>query len=147
MERSKVDEYLQHGIHGAMETKSSERLKFLTSLRERVIVALTEEQVKEKDVFPQVVALMKENASAHLFLNGHLDYQYLSKYIKIASAANLEFTIVTNKDYYSELGLVLAANTAINKEDIYIDSKMAINYELAEENDKGLFSGIKNLFK
>lgn len=145
MSNSKMDDYLQQGIHGVKETNPDERRKFLTALRERVIVALTTSQVMEKDVYPQVEQLMKENASAHLFLNGHLDYSYLSKYMKVAKDAKLEYTIVTNKDYESQYGLVLAAETAIDKEDILIEKKMGVSFEQQEE--KGFLSSIKNIFK
>ena len=147
MSNSKMDDYLLQGIHGVKETKPDERRKFLTALRERVIIALTTEQVMEKEVFPQVELLMKEHTSAHLFLNGHLDYSYLSKYMTIARNVKLEYTIVTNKDYQSELGLVLAAETAIDKEEIFIGQKKEISKPIQQQEEKGLLSTIKNIFK
>ncbi len=140
-----MDEYLLQGVHGVPETKPEERQKFLTTLRERVIVALTTEQVKKNEVFPQVEELMKDKYAAHLFLNGHLDYSYLSKYISIAKKNDLEFTIVTNKEYNSDIGLVIAAETAIDKENIYIKTKTPIQIQQQEEKE-GFFSSFKNLF-
>lgn len=144
MSKSKVDEILQQGIHGPKETKPDERRRFLTSLRERVIVALTTQQVMEKEVYQQVETLMKENAAAHLFLNGNLDYSYLAKYIAIAKNVKIEFTIVTNKDYDSDLGLVLANKEAIDKEEIFITKQ--IQYTEAKE-ENGLLSVFQNIFK
>jgi uncharacterized protein YueI len=145
LSNSKMDDYLQQGIHGVKETNPDERRRFLTSLRERVIIALTVEQVMEKEAYPQVEIFMKENSSAHLFLNGHLDYSYLSKYISIAKDSNLEFTMVTNKEYNSDLGLVLAAETAIDKEEIFIKKKFTVKVQ--EKEEKGIFSTIQNIFK
>lgn len=145
MSDSKMDDYLQQGIHGAKETKPDERRRFLTALRERVEVALTVDQVMESEVYEQVESLMKENASAHLFLNGNLDYSYLSKYIKIAKEINLEYTIVTNKDFNSDLGLVLAHDTAIDKEEIFIKKEVA--WEEAKQEKKGFLSIFQNIFK
>jgi uncharacterized protein YueI len=142
---SKLDDYLQQGIHGAKETKPDERRRFLTALRERVVVALTVEQVMENEVYKQVETLMKENSSAHLFLNGHLDYGYLTKYISIAKGINLEYTIVTNKDHQSDLGLVLAQDTAIDKEEIFI--KKQVEIQQAAKEKKGLFSMFQKMFK
>jgi uncharacterized protein YueI len=142
---SKMDDYLLQGIHGVKETRPDERRKFLTALRERVIIALTTEQVME--VFPQVELLMKKHTSAHLFLNGHLDYSYLSKYMTIARNVKLEYTVVTNKDYQSELGLVLAAETAIDKEEIYVGNKKEVSKPVQQKEEKGILSTIKNLFK
>ena len=146
MSGSKVDEYLQQGIHGAKQTKPDERRRFLTTIRERVVIALTQAQVMKKGVEPEVTKLMDENLKAHLFLNGHISYSYLSKYIKEAEKRDIEFTIVTNKDYDSELGLVLAHNYAIDKEDIYLSKKPVVTPVQTEEK-KGFFSGLGKWFK
>jgi uncharacterized protein YueI len=139
MSNSKLDDYLQQGIHGAKQTKPDERRRFLTTLRERVEIALTQAQVMKKGVEPQIEQLMDENPQAHLFLNGNIPYTYLSKYIKAAEKRDIEFTIVTNKEYDSELGLVLAHDHAIDKEDIYLSKKISPVAPPAEEK-KGFFS-------
>ena len=147
MSDSNVDEYLQQGIHGAKQTKPDERRRFLTTLRERTIIALTRAQVMKKGVEPEVAKLMDENLEAHLFLNGNISYTYLSKYIKAAEKRDIEFTIVTNKEYNSELGLVLAHDYAIDKEEIYLTKKKhAVTLESAEKK-KGIFAGLGKLFK
>ncbi|MDF2903147.1 MAG: hypothetical protein K0S25_785 [Bacillus sp. (in: firmicutes)] len=143
-----MDDYLLQGIHGAKETKPDERRRFLTTIRERVVVALTGEQVMEKGIYPKVEILMKENGSAHLFLNGHLDYSNLSKYISIAKSLNLEYTIVTNKDYNSDLGLVLAQEFAIDKEEIFIGKEPETEPVLpTKPEEKGFMSIFQNIFK
>jgi uncharacterized protein YueI len=139
MSNSKLDDYLQQGIHGAKQTKPDERRRFLTTLRERVVIALTQAQVMKKGVEPQIEQLMDENPQAHLFLNGNISYTYLSKYIKAAEKRDIEFTIVTNKEYDSELGLVLAHDHAIDKEDIYLSKKISPVAQPAKKK-KGFFS-------
>jgi uncharacterized protein YueI len=52
-----------------------------------------------------------------------MSYSYLSKYIKSASKYKVEYTIVTNKEHNSEIGLVLAHDYAIDKPDIYVERK------------------------
>ncbi|MGJ7912397.1 YueI family protein [Neobacillus sp. LXY-1] len=120
MNKQTVDEILQQGISGPLETKPEERRKYLGSLRERIIVALTKNQVAESKVYPQVEQLMKEYPEAHLFLNGNMGYEQYSKYIKLASKRKISHTIVTNKEHNTDIGLVLAMDHAIDKEDIYI---------------------------
>ena len=144
MSNSKVDEYLQQGIHGAKEIKPDERKRFLTTLRERVIVALTQQQVMEKEVYPEVETTIKENPNAHLFLNGNLDYSYLSKYSTVAKKLKMEFTIVTNNEYNSDLGLVIASGEAIDKEDIFITKHETTP---TEKEESGLLSVFQNIFK
>lgn len=118
-----IDEYLHQGIHGPKEINPDERRRFLTTLRERVVIALTKEQVTETHTYPEFETAIQANKEAHLYLNGHLDYADLSKYKKIAAAYGVDFTIVTNKDYDSEFGLVLAHDHAIDRDNIFVEKK------------------------
>ncbi|WP_413304245.1 YueI family protein [Bacillus sp. 1P10SD] len=142
MKKPSVEEVLQQGIYGAMETKPDERRKYLGTLRERIIVAMKKSQVAETEVYPQVEQLMKENPQAHLFLNGNMSYEDLSKYVKMANKQKIEHTIVTNKEHDSEIGLVLAMDHAIDKEEIYITKKIAVQEEV--KKSKGIFAKLFN---
>jgi uncharacterized protein YueI len=142
LKKTTVDEVLQQGIYGPLETKPDERRKFLGTLRERIIVALTKGQVGEMEVYPQVEQHMKENPQSHLFLNGNMSYESLSKYVKLATKYKIEHTIVTNKEHDSEIGLVLAMEHAIDKEEIYITKKVTVQQEV--KKNKGFLA---KLFK
>ena len=139
-----MEEVLQQGIYGALETKPDERRKFLGTLRERIIIALMKSQVAEADIYPQVEQEMIKNPQANLFLNGNMNYSNLSKYVKLAAKHNLEHTIVTNKEHDTEVGLLLAMDYAIDKEEIYITKKEIHLPEPEPPKSKGLFS---KLFK
>ncbi|WP_312096057.1 YueI family protein [Niallia sp.] len=144
-----LDDYMQKGMYGAKETKPEERRKFLGTLRERVVIALSQSQVIDSSLYKEIPDAMKKNTGAKLYLNGHLDYSYLSKYIKEANQAKMEYTIVTNKDADSEIGLLIAYDYAINKENIYVGEQKTntAEEELLEENQKkGLFKTIGKWF-
>ncbi|WHY78086.1 YueI family protein [Neobacillus sp. WH10] len=140
MKKTTVDEVLQQGIYGPLETKPDERRKYLGTIRERIIVALYKKQVAETEVYPQIEQSMKEYPGAHLFLNGNMNYEELSKYVKLATKNKIEHKIVTNKEHDTEIGLVLAMDDAIDKEEIFITKKEP-NLEKPQEK-KGLFSKI-----
>lgn len=86
---------------------------------------------------------MKDNPQLHLFLNGHIAYRYLSKYIKKANQYKLEYTIVTNKEYNTKVGLILAHDDAVNKENIYVTKVEKVPQQ--EEENKGIFAFLKKL--
>ncbi|WP_256358235.1 YueI family protein [Bacillus sp. sid0103] len=144
MKKTTVDEVLQQGIYGPLETKPDERRKFLGTIRERIVVALTKSQVAETNVYPQVEQHMKEKPQSHLFLNGNMDYGNLSKYVKLATKYKIEHTLVTNKEHDSEIGLVLAMDHAIDKEDIYITNKVSKPIQQEDKKSKGFFAKIFN---
>ncbi|HEY4553485.1 MAG TPA: YueI family protein [Bacillaceae bacterium] len=123
MKSSNVDEYLQKGIYGPKEIKPDERKKYLGTLRERIVAVLTKSQVMEPGVYPEIIQLMKEHPKAQLLLNGELDYAHLTDYIHAARSNQLSFSIVSNKENRTDIGLVLAYDHAIDKEDIHIQGK------------------------
>lgn len=143
---SKIDDILQQGIYGPKETKPDERRKFLGTIRERIVVALTQPQVREKGIYKQVEDSLKENRQARLYLNGHIEYSVLSKYTKVASNYDVQYTIVTNKNHNSEIGLVLAYDHAIDKEEIYVKKDIPVATP-EESNKKSLFTIFSRFFK
>ncbi|MFC5603806.1 YueI family protein [Sporosarcina koreensis] len=141
-----IDDYIQQGIYGTLQTKPDERRKFLGTIRERIVIALTKEQVREKGIYQEVEDAIKENREARLYLNGNIHYGVLSKYTKIASRYNVNYTFVTNKNHNTEIGLLLAYDHAINKEDIYV-KKPTPTEKPKQTNKKDLFSVFSKLFR
>lgn len=122
--KNDVDEYLQQGIYGKKEIKPEERKKYLGTLRERVIAVLYQSQVAEKEIYPEITQLVQKHPKAFLFLNGNMNDTHYTKYVELASHYKIRYKIVLNKDYNTDLGLVLAEETAIDQENIYIEKKM-----------------------
>lgn len=145
MGKQSVDDILQQGIHGKKEIKPEERRKFLGTLRERIIVALTQSQVRESGVYKEVEEQMRRNPAAHLLLNGNMNYSELSKYVKLASRHNIKHTMVANKEHETDIGLVLAMDHAIDKEEIYITKKVE-EIKVKTKEKKGLFSAFGKIF-
>ncbi|MFC4320367.1 YueI family protein [Litchfieldia salsa] len=118
-----IDDYLERGIYGAKEIKSDERQVFLSTIRERVIIALTDGQVMKSIVYEPIKKLMKQYSDCHLFLDGDISYSYLSKYVKLANSLNVPFTIVDNVQKKTNIGLVLASKHAINKDEVFVSNE------------------------
>lgn len=124
MANKNVEDYLQEGIHGQKQNKPEERNMFLSTLRERVEIALTVGQVMQEGVYKEVTESMTPSQSLTLYLNGSITYSYLSKYIKLANEKNIPFTIVQNKGTNTSIGLVLAHSSAVDKANIYVEDEI-----------------------
>lgn len=146
LHKQSVDDILKEGIYGPKEIKPEEKRKFLGTFRERVLIALSRSQVREREIYPQVEEQMKENSSVRLLLNGNIDYESLSKYVKLAQNHHIEYTIVTNKEQDTDIGLVLAMDHAIDKEDIYVVKKEPA-LQQAQNGGKEKSSIFAKLFK
>ena len=119
-----LEDYIDKGIHGVKETNIDERKKFLSTIKERVILALTNRQVMKNTIYQPIQRLMKQYPDCQLFLDGEINYAYLSKYIKLANKSNVPFTIVDDLKSSTDIGLVLATkNRAINLPNIYIKAE------------------------
>ncbi|MFD2445145.1 YueI family protein [Bacillus sp. CGMCC 1.16607] len=144
MDRDTVDEYLQTGIYGPKEIKPEERKRFLGTLRERIVVALTHGEVRDNSAHLELEKIMKEHSKARLYLNGQIEYSTLSKYIKMAGKIGMPFTIVNNQEVETDIGLVVAYDYAIDKEDIFL--KKGTKHQVIQQNDSGLLKKLKKLF-
>ncbi len=138
-----IDDYLENGIYGQKQTKPDERRKFLGTLRERIVIALTQSQVREKGIYKEVQDQLKKHPDAKLLLNGNMSYTFLSKYIKLADTYHVSFSMVTNKEIETDIGLVLAYDHAIDQEEIYVKKKSEKVMEAKSKPKKSLFSSIK----
>ncbi|HEY9577989.1 MAG TPA: YueI family protein [Pseudobacillus sp.] len=145
MSKKNVDDILQEGIYGKKEINPEERRKFLGTLRERIVAALLQDQVREEEVYPELIELMKKNSQAKLYLNGSLNITYLKKYITAAEKQNLDYTIVINKNYGTDIGLVLAYDHAIDKEEIFLSRPQEQQEQKAAKKNKwsSLFKWLK----
>lgn len=56
-----VNEILENAIYGSPETKPGERKLFLTTILERVYLALTKNQVRSAKTYQEVEQLLKKN--------------------------------------------------------------------------------------
>ncbi|MHA6488977.1 YueI family protein [Bacillus cabrialesii] len=120
MSDDKMDLYLQQGMYGPLETKPDERHLFLGSLRERVLLALTKGQVLRSKPYEEAERALKNSKNITLLINGELQYQSYSPYIQMANRNGVNFKIVSDLQFHTPLGLVIAADTAVNRELIYI---------------------------
>ncbi|RDU36612.1 DUF1694 domain-containing protein [Neobacillus piezotolerans] len=139
MRKQSVEDVLQEGIHGPKEIKPEERRRFLGTIRERILVALTKGQVYEPGTYPEVARLMKEFPDAHLYVNGTIAYQEFSKYLKEAAEHKIEYTIVANQEHDTDIGLVLACQYAVDKEEIFI-KKDSEPVQVSAGGKKGFFA-------
>ncbi len=148
MFKKTVDDYIEQGIYGKKEINPDERRKFLGTLRERIVIALSNAQVRGNRIFPVVEEEVKNNKDAVMYLNGHIDYSYLSKYVQMALKYKVPYTIVNNKEYSSQIGMVLAYDYAIDREEIYIqENNLQVQNVSQEKEPKKKISFWKKLWK
>ncbi|PYZ98623.1 hypothetical protein CR205_08595 [Alteribacter lacisalsi] len=122
MSEEKLKEVLKQGVYGSPEIRPDERRLFLSTLRERVHLALTNRQVREQGMYREANEMMSKSG-LKMYLNGALNYPAYSNYVQAANKNGVPFTIVNDgKD--SPVGLVLASDYAVEKEHIFIEDEL-----------------------
>ncbi len=121
MAKEDVQEMLKQGIYGTPETKPAERKLFLSTIRERVWLALTRSQVNRGVPYHEIEEVLSSKSDVHLFLNGSLPYEAISPYIQMASKNGVQFTIVSDQASDTPIGLVASAPHAVEASSVFIE--------------------------
>lgn len=150
MDKKNVDDYLMQGMYGTQRPKEAERQKFLGTLRERVVIALTIGQVMTDSGIDQLEKAMKAHKDTKLLINGQVARRFLAEEIKVANKYNIPYTIISDEESETTIGAVLTYDYAVNIEDIYIsDEEDNKEQEKKEKNTRSpsLYSKIKRWFR
>lgn len=147
MGNKNVEDYLKEGIHGPRRPLEAERRKFLGTLRERIVLALTIEQVMTDSGIEKLEEAMEEHPDASLLINGQVSFRFTSAEKSAARKFNIPYTVITNEEHETDIGAVLTYDHAINKENIFIgkERKEKENQTDVDEDDS-LIAKIKKWF-
>ncbi|SFP99682.1 YueI family protein [Salibacterium halotolerans] len=125
MAEKNVNDYLEEGIYGPKELKPDEKRRFLGTFRERVLLALTKKQVMQKGTFLEVEQMLQHHPDAVMVVNGKLGYKAVSAYTKLADSYGVESQRITSLNKETDIGLVLAKEEAVHKEDIFVEESVS----------------------
>lgn len=104
-----------------------ERNQFLGIYKERVLVALTEEEVKEKLIYPEVKKALEKVVATKMVLTRRVDMKYLKKYINLANMYKVDCKIVDGLSYVGNISLVVSADDAVDiKRNPVVKSRLEI---------------------
>ncbi len=145
MNKKNIDDYLTEGMYGLRRPKEAERLHFLGTLRERVVLALTVGQVMQDSGIVRLEEEMQAHPDTKLLINGQVSYRFLTAEKAVASKYNIPYTVVSNEEHQTEIGAVLTYDHAIDKEDIYVKDE-DLEEEVPEEKSDSILEAIKNWF-
>ncbi len=95
-----------------------EKNEYLGEYKERVIAALTKEQIIEDDVYPEILQYMRDNKAYVLKMARDVSIKKLKPYIQEAEKIGLKYQLVDALTYRGNIGLVLASKEALEETDL-----------------------------
>lgn len=146
MSNKDVQDYLTEGMYGTRLPKEEERKKYLGTLRERIVLALTIGQVMSDKGIKALETAMEENKDTKLILNGRVSNRFLAEEKALANKFNIPYTIITDEDSDTNIGAVLTYDHAIDKTDIFIKEEED-NEVKEEKKELSFLSKIKAWFE
>ncbi|SIO07426.1 Uncharacterized protein YueI [Carnobacterium alterfunditum] len=140
-----TQDYLSKGIYGNKKTNPDERNKYFGSLRERVYLSMTIEQLTSNDYLESLKKEIQLHPNQQLLLNGQVDMNLLSPYIKLSQENDCSFRIVSDEGAQrSPLGLIYVSTDAVNEKTVDVAVKYPQNAPQKEVEEKA--SLFKKLF-
>ena len=88
---------------------------FLGEFKERVLAALTREQVKEKGIYPEIEKDLESKEAKKMIISREMDFNDIKKYINLAKSKNIPYKMIDSLLYTGEIGLVVASDDALSE--------------------------------
>ena len=122
-QKSELERTAAAGINGGPKIKQNEKNKFLGEFKERVLIALTLEQVEERGTYQEVEEAMQDSEAKKLILDRSVDMSRARDYIKLAEQNDLSFKKIEAGNFVGDIALVVVSDHAVHKENIYVKSR------------------------
>jgi len=152
-QKSHLEKTLSAGMWGKPQIKREEKRKHLGEFRERVIKALTIDQIQEEGFYPEILESIKDPRAYKLVISSRADLSKARDYILMAHKNGLSFTTVDSPSYRGEIGLVVVSDRAVDEENIMVETpqekyrKLGLPEELLEAEDGKVCSQCYQLIK
>lgn len=112
--KTKLEEVIEQGIYGPPELKSEEKIRYLGEYRERILIALTKDQVEEPGVYPEVISALRDIRASKLVMRRDVDLERARDYLDLAKKMKIAFKRVDSPKLKGDIGLVVASSSAVD---------------------------------
>ena len=94
-------------------SKQLEKNVFLGEYKERVIAALTKEEVEEKGVYREIIQALKTKEAKNLKIARDIEFSKIKDYVAEAEKIGINYQLVDGLSYSGNIGLVVSADDAL----------------------------------
>ena len=131
-QKSKLEQQAATGVQGGLELKKDEKAKFLGQFKERVLKALTFEQIEQAGVYPEIAEAIKDERADKLIINRNVDNEAAKEYINLSREFGLSFKRVQSPEFVGNIGLIVASAQAVKVDNVLLDNSKQDEKNLPE---------------
>lgn len=122
-QKNDLEKALAIGMHGAVKFKHDEKIYYLGEFKENVLRLLSQKQVTEAIVYPEITSALKDKRAAKMIINGSIDVRYIEKYKKLAINMNKPYTVRNDPEFKGATGIVVISDEAADIQDIAVEDR------------------------
>jgi uncharacterized protein YueI len=120
--KSELEKMLAASLHGAPELKPDEKRRYLGSFRERVIQAVTFDQLRTQAGLTVMKEALQDPRAVELLIHEQARGPAMPLIVE-ARRRGVDFTIVSNPDFVGEIAAALVAADAVDVERLYAEQE------------------------
>ena len=122
---SELEKAVRTGIHGTPQLRPDEKRRFLGFFRERVIQAVTFDQLRSRDGLQVMTSALKDPRGVELVIHKKARAQAMPLIVD-ARKTGLDFTIVSNPNLVGNVAVLLVAKDAVDVPLLYSEQDEAV---------------------
>jgi uncharacterized protein YueI len=118
--KSELEKTIAAGIHGAPELRPDEKRRYLGFFRERVIEAVTFDQLRTKAGLKVMMEALKDPRAVELLIRQEARGTAMPLIVE-ARRRGVDFTIVSDPNFVGEVAAALVAADAVDIAELYAE--------------------------
>ena len=126
-EKNQLERYVDFALSGTPEIKSDEKRNWLGEFREKIVLALTNEQVQRDDALQLVEEKMKDNRVDALIVRGQVSQDVTGKLMTICQRTGKDYRSINRPDLKGDIAMVLISNEAVDEENVRLDTSKLLS--------------------
>ncbi|TCO78804.1 YueI family protein [Marinisporobacter balticus] len=120
-QKSELEKYTEYGLSGSPQIKADEKRYWLGEFRERVIFALTYEQINRKEAVKIVEEKCKDHSVKKIIIEQDVQDVIAEKFMDVANKYQKDYKMIDTQNKKGEIALVLVSNEAVDEKEIVMD--------------------------
>ena len=122
-QKDDLEQAIMVGIHGAVEFKHDEKVLYLGEFKENVLILLSQQQVTEVALYPEVIEALQDQRATKMIINGNVNISFTEKYKKLAEKMNKPYTVRGDSDFKGETALLVISDEAVEIQVIKVQNR------------------------
>lgn len=121
--KDSLEQALMVGIHGVTEFKHDEKVYYLGEFKENVLRLLSQQQVAEVAIYPEVIEALRDKRATKMIIDGKIGITFVEKYKKLAGKVNKPYTVRSDPEFKGTTGLLVISDEAVDVQVITVEDR------------------------